>query len=96
VLEGEADAGATFANDGRGGALAGCEETIGAETRNLRVLATSEPIPNDLVAARPGLPPDVLATVRSALLALRGPRAAAFHADGFAPAEDADYAALRR
>lgn len=96
VVDGKADAGATFANDGRGGSLAGCEETIGAAAKKLRVLATSDPIPNDLIAARPDLPADVLSEVRAALLALRGPRAAVFHADGFVPAADADYAGLRR
>lgn len=101
VLDGTADGGATFANDGRGGALAGCVETVGARARGLRVLATSDPIPNDVIAARPGAPSGLVAAVRSALLALsRTPQGRAqaqqiFHADGFVPADDADYAPLR-
>ena len=101
VLEGAADAGATFANDGRGGKLAGCAETVGERARELRVLATSDPIPNDLVALRPGAPAGMVASVRSALLALsqssdgRKKLDQVFHADAFVPAEDADYAPLR-
>ncbi|HEX9576104.1 MAG TPA: PhnD/SsuA/transferrin family substrate-binding protein [Myxococcales bacterium] len=102
VLNGEADAGATFANDGRGGSLAGCEETVGPEeSKGLRVLATSDPIPNDVVALRPEAPPDMVAAVRSALLGMaKTPEGkqklqTLFHADAFVPAEDADYATLR-
>jgi phosphonate transport system substrate-binding protein len=101
VLDGAADAGATFANDGRGGALAGCVETVGSRAKELKVLATSDPIPNDVIAARPGAPTELVATVRSALLSLsqtapgRDKLGAIFHADGFVPADDADYASLR-
>ncbi|MFN2548386.1 MAG: phosphate/phosphite/phosphonate ABC transporter substrate-binding protein [Myxococcales bacterium] len=101
VLEGEADAGATFANDGRGGALAGCVETLGARAKGLKVLATSDPIPNDVIAARPGAPTELVTSLRTALLSLassppgREQLNAVFHADGFVPADDADYAVLR-
>src|SRR5207237_3690078 len=101
VLHGEAEAGATFADDGRGGPLAGCSETVGEKARELKVLATSDPIPNDVVALRPGAPPELLASVRSALLGLsqssdgRRKLDQLFHADAFVPAEDADYAPLR-
>lgn len=101
VLEGAADAGATFANDGRGGKLAGCAETVGERARELRVLATSDPIPNDLVALRPGAPAELVASLRSALLSLsqssdgRKKLEQIFHADAFVLAEDADYALLR-
>lgn len=102
VLAGEADAGATFANDGRGGPLAGCAETVGAEAvKQLRVLATSDPIPNDVVAVKPGAPAGLLPALRSALLSLsqssdgRKKLDHLFHADAFVPADDADYAPLR-
>ena len=101
VLDGTADAGATFANDGRGGALAGCEQTLGARAKELRVLATSDPIPNDVIALRPGASTALRDQLRASLLALsqstdgRKLLAALFHADGFVPAEDADYAPLR-
>src|SRR5438552_9152847 len=70
VLEGAADAGATFANDGRGGALAGCQETVGDKAHELRVVATSDPIPNDVIALRPGAPVALRDELRTALLAL--------------------------
>ena len=101
VLDGKADAGATFANDGRGGALAGCVETVGARAKELKVLATSDPIPNDVIAARPGAPTDLVSSLRTALLSLsrsapgREKLGAIFHADGFVPADDADYNSLR-
>ena len=102
VLAGEADAGATFANDGRGGPLAGCTETVGPDAvKQLHVLATSDPIPNDVIAVKPGAPEGLLPAVRSALLSLsqstdgRKKIDALFHADAFVPAEDADYAPLR-
>jgi phosphonate transport system substrate-binding protein len=102
VLNGDADAGATFANAGAGGMLAGCDETIGHEkAKGLRVLATSEPIPNDVVAIRPEATAEMVAEVRSALLGLaKTPEGkkkleTLFHADAFVPAEDADYAPLR-
>ncbi|HUJ24746.1 MAG TPA: PhnD/SsuA/transferrin family substrate-binding protein [Myxococcales bacterium] len=102
VLSGEAAGGATFANDGRGGPLAGCAETVGPDAvKQLHVLATSDPIPNDVVAVRPGAPADLLPAVRSALLSLsqssdgRRKLEQLFHADAFVPADDADYAPLR-
>ena len=102
VLEDQADAGATFANDGRGGVLAGCEETVGAQkAKELKVLATSDPIPNDVVALRPESPPELVAAVRAALMGLSNTPEGKkkldtlFHADAFVPAEDADYALLR-
>jgi phosphate/phosphite/phosphonate ABC transporter binding protein len=103
VLDGEADAGATFANDGRGGALAGCEQSLGAEkTHELKVLATSDPIPNDVIALRPQAPAELQAALRKALLGLGGTIDgmhrvnALFHADAFVAAEDGDFLLLRQ
>src|SRR5439155_7039788 len=90
-----------FANDGRGGALAGCVETVGARAKELKVLATSDPIPNDVIAARPGAPTEMVSSLRTALLSLsrtapgREKLGSVFHADGFVPADDADYNSLR-
>src|SRR5260221_14604689 len=70
VLDGTADAGATFANDRRGGALAGCGQTLAAPAKGLRVLATSDPIPNDVICARPGVPTELVTNLRTALLSL--------------------------
>ncbi len=103
VLDGQADAGATFANDGRGGALAGCEQTVGADrTRELKVLATSDPIPNDVVALRPQVPAELAAALRKALVGLGSTLDgmhrinALFHADAFAAADDGDFLLLRQ
>jgi len=98
VLDGEADAGATFANDGRGGQLAGCVETAGEETAaQLKAMVTSDPIPNDVIALKPGSPDAQVTMLRAALLSLRDPARLQelFHADGFAPASDADFDTLR-
>lgn len=103
VLDGAADAGATFANDGRGGALAGCAQTVGAERAlELKVFATSDPIPNDVIALRPQAPPELVAALRKALLGLgatlegRQRLGALFHADAFVAAEDSDFLLLRQ
>ena len=98
VLEGEADAGATFANDGRGGQLAGCVETAGEEKAGqLKAMVTSDPIPNDVIAMKPGSPDAQVTSLREALLSLRDSQKLQeiFHADGFAPASDADFDTLR-
>jgi ABC-type phosphate/phosphonate transport system substrate-binding protein len=73
-----------------------------AQATELHVLATSDPIPNDVIAARPGSPAGLVANLRTALLTMsktapgRQALDAVFHADGFAPADDADYTPLRR
>lgn len=101
VLDKEADAGATISNDRAGGAIAGCAETQGKRAHELRVIATSDPIPNDVVAVRPDLPPEAFAALRNALLALdatpEGKKALAdvFLADAFVAADDSDFAMLR-
>jgi phosphonate transport system substrate-binding protein len=98
VLDGEADAGATFANDGRGGQLAGCLETAGQDkAAQLHAMVTSDPIPNDVIVLKPGSPDAQVTALRSALLSLRDPHRMEllFHADGFAQAADSDFEALR-
>ena len=55
----------------------------------------------DVIALRPGAPAALRDELRTALLSLsqssdgRKQLGALFHADGFVPAEDADYASLR-
>lgn len=72
VLEGRADVGATFADD-RAGAMQvdGCVQSVGAEAaKSLKILSTSAPIPNDAIAARPGLDPAETARIKAAFLGL--------------------------
>jgi len=79
----------------------GWAQTVGGRAQELTVLATSDPIPNDVVALRPGAPAEMVAAVRSALVSLsqssdgRKDLDQLFHADAFVPAEDSDYAPLR-
>ena len=101
VLEGRADAGATVSNDRAGGAIAGCVETVGPRASELRVIATSDPIPNDVIAVRPAFPAEGYAALRQALLGLvsrpDGQQALAqvFLAGAFVASEDGDFALLR-
>jgi phosphonate transport system substrate-binding protein len=64
VLTGEVDVGATFADDrpnGESMQIDGCVQGLGADkARELRIVGTSAPIPNDVIASRVGLwPADV-------------------------------------
>jgi phosphonate transport system substrate-binding protein len=102
VLDGSADAGATFGND-KGGktGIDGCAEAIGERTAELRVLAASTPIPNDVVAARPELPPADVEPLRLVLDQLGdSPEGKAlldgvFHAERFLAASDDDFILFR-
>ncbi|MBS2025781.1 MAG: PhnD/SsuA/transferrin family substrate-binding protein [Deltaproteobacteria bacterium] len=101
VLDGRADVGATISNDRAGGAIAGCAETEPTRVGELRVVALSDPIPNDVFVVRPDLPPQHFQSVRNALVALsnspEGKKALAdiFSADAFVAADDSDFAMLR-
>ena len=84
------------------GSLAGCDETVGAtKAKQLKVLATSDPIPNDVIAVRPDTSPATIELVRKALLGLgstpegRKRLEDLFHADAFVTADDTDFAPLR-
>jgi phosphonate transport system substrate-binding protein len=66
----------------------------------LGFVGETPPIPEAGICARPGLPPDVVARVKSALLAMKGPEHAAvlkniYNIDGFVEAADADYDPVR-
>ncbi len=86
VASGAADAGACF--EGAEGML--------ADPRALVPIARTEAIPGDPVVVRPGLGPDVVSRLRTALIELSGaPDARTFFTfaeiDGFVPAVDRDY-----
>jgi phosphonate transport system substrate-binding protein len=101
VAEGRADAGATISNDRAGGAIAGCVETIGDKATELKVISISDPIPNDVIAVRPGFSLDDYAALRTALLALgdsaEGKKALGevFFGEAFVPSQDGDFTLLR-
>jgi phosphonate transport system substrate-binding protein len=66
----------------------------------LGFVGETPPIPEAGICARPGLPPDVVARVKSALLTMKGPEHAAvlkniYNIDGFVEAADADYDPVR-
>jgi phosphonate transport system substrate-binding protein len=101
VADGKVAAGATVSNDRAGQSIAGCKETLGERANELKVISTSDPIPNDVIAVRPGYPAEGYAALRAALLGLgsteqgKAVLAEVFHGDGFSPADDADFALLR-
>jgi phosphonate transport system substrate-binding protein len=96
VLEGKAKAGATFVDDRPAGApirIDGCAQALGdEEAAKLSIISISKPIPNDVVAVRPGCSPEVATSLKDALVSLatddagRKILAAVFKADGFADA----------
>ena len=66
----------------------------------LGFVGETPPIPEAGICARPGLASDVVARVKSALLAMKGPEHAAvlkniYNIDGFVEAADADYDPVR-
>jgi ABC-type phosphate/phosphonate transport system substrate-binding protein len=66
----------------------------------LSFVGETPPIPEAGICARPGLSPDVVARVKTALLAMKGPEHAAvlkniYNIDGFEEAADADYDPVR-
>jgi phosphonate transport system substrate-binding protein len=101
VADGKVAAGATVSNDRAGLSIAGCKETLGERASELKVISTSDPIPNDVIAVRPGYPVEGYAALRVALLGLGGTEegkkvlADVFHADGFSASDDGDFALLR-
>jgi phosphonate transport system substrate-binding protein len=71
-----------------------------AQREKLTWVAESAPIPEGGICARDGLAPAVVARVREALLAMRGPEyepllKKLYDIDGFEPAEDREYEPVR-
>ncbi len=97
LYQGEVDAAATFED-----ARVYVEKTYPDVFRKTRVLAYSEPIPNDTVAVRPGLDPEWRDRIVQAFLALTsrpdGQQALKdlYRIEGFERATDADYEVVRR
>jgi phosphonate transport system substrate-binding protein len=104
VMEGKVDAGATLSDErpaGEAPQVDGCREALQDINRPLRILAVSDPIPNDVVAARPDLAPDLVKQVGAWLDKLpdskEGQRLLydAFKAEKFTAVKDEEFAAAR-
>ncbi len=106
VFAGAHDAGMRALLNGHVDALASFDQAPAqyladpAERDRVAWVAETPPIPEAGIAARPGLPPDVVARVREALLQVRGPDHAGllkrlYDIDGFEPADDRDYDPVR-
>ncbi len=78
------------------------QSTLPDVLQKVRVIAETDPIPNDTVSVRQGLPPAVVERVRTGLLELaqtgRGKEVLRqlYQIDGLAEARDSDYDGLRR
>jgi ABC-type phosphate/phosphonate transport system substrate-binding protein len=65
------------------------------------VIARTDPVPNDLIAIRKGVAPEIDAQIREGLLRMAASPAGAavlrelYGIDGLAPATDADFSAVR-
>lgn len=99
VMNGQVDAGAIF-EDAR--TNKGVTDQFPKVAEETRVVATSEDIPNDGVAFRKDLPPDVVARIKDALVAMSATDDGkklfrdAIGTIGVAPTSDAAYTPVRR
>jgi phosphonate transport system substrate-binding protein len=101
VLDGKVDVGATFVDDrpeGMPSLVDGCAQSVGPEeATKLIVIATSKPIPNDVIAVRAGLAPEASAALKSGLQSLardedgKSILATVFRADGFMDSSMSDF-----
>lgn len=100
VVEGRADFGATFADDRPEGSMQvdGCLQSLGAAAaKQLKVVASSAPIPNDAIVVRPAFDAAELAKLSKVMTALSGdPEGQAilkvvFKAEGFVEAAADDF-----
>jgi phosphonate transport system substrate-binding protein len=97
VYRGDVDAGAVY-EDAREAATKALPDVMD----RVKVIAYSDPIPNDNVAVRKGLPPAMVDKIRQGLLNIAtDPEglqllAKAIGVDGLAPASDSDYDPVRR
>ncbi len=102
VLEGRADVGGTY-TDADGEALPiGCRDALGAEAAaKLRCLAASQPLPNEVIAGRPGLDENTAGEVTRIFAGLSETDAGkrvletVFRADGFSLALEEDFDGVR-
>jgi phosphonate transport system substrate-binding protein len=106
VYNNQVDAGATFGNSAESGpptdARTLVQSTLPDVMDKVKVLGVTDPIPNDTVSVRKGLPPELVGKVRAALLKIadtaEGKAALKdlYRIDGLAEAADKDYDGLRK
>jgi phosphonate transport system substrate-binding protein len=106
VYNRQVDAGATFGNSTPNGPETAARTTVVNTLPDVLTKVTkfyeTEPIPNDTVSVRKGLPKDVTEKVKNGLLKLAGTADGKkllkdlYQIDGLAAASDADYAPLRK
>ncbi len=97
LYNGQVDAAATYE-----GARSTVEKTLPDVMQKTRVIATSVNIPNDNVAVRKGLPPEMVQRVRDGLLKVASTEEGqialkkGIGTQGLAPAKDSDYDPVRQ
>jgi phosphonate transport system substrate-binding protein len=105
VYSKQVDGGAAFGDSISGGpptdARSRVQSTIPDVMEKVKVIAITDPIPNDSVGVRKGLPPELVTKIREGLLKValtdEGKKALRdlYQVDGLAPASDADYNPVR-
>jgi phosphonate transport system substrate-binding protein len=106
VYAGQAWSGASFTNasgpDVEHAAVDGCQGALGERIADLRIVFATDPLPNDVIAVRSSLSPELRAKIGDVLDHLpdseegRAALADGFASDGFVPVSDADFAGVRR
>jgi phosphonate transport system substrate-binding protein len=106
VYNKQVDAGATFGNSSESGppteARTLVQSTLPDVMDKVRILAETEPIPNDTVSVRKGLSPDLVNKIKAGLLKVASTEAGKkelrdlYRIDGLSEATDRDYDGLRR
>lgn len=104
VAQGKAQIGASYSIDPVAEpvkTITGCKNALDEGASALQIVAATDPIPNDVLAVRDGLPQAESAALLAAARALEASAEGkktletAFHAEGFTDAADADYAPVR-
>ncbi len=104
VLHGQADVGGTYtAQESAHPVPQGCADALGPQAlAKLRCIAVSDRIPNEVIAARPGLDPNLVGELGGIFARLSETDAGrqllrgVFDADGFGLALDSDFDGLRK
>jgi phosphonate transport system substrate-binding protein len=108
VVKGKVDIGATLADEPPAGTplseidITGCREGVGPKTNKLKVLAISDPVPNDVLVLRKGIDAGLRVQLEKLALGLAQSKDGAkllhdvFHADGTAAAAETDFEPVAR
>lgn len=105
VYNRQVDAGATFGDSVPGvttDARTNVRNTLPDVMEKVKVIAVTDPIPNDTVSVRSGLPAELVSQVREGLLAVaatdegKSYLRALYNIDGLSAAADSDYDVVRR